>query len=150
MAGRKSGIFAGAAATWETPLFSVSAQAMFDATSDSNGRRFSIGLERTFFAGEHVMITPSVTAIQLDRNYANYYFGVLPGEARAGRETYSPGGTLNTSLGLQMDYLWGDHHALFLQPSTQHLATSSGTARSHRSQSRCCSWATCSVSELGR
>lgn len=115
MAERKSGILAGAAAQWDNPLLSVSAEAMFDATSNSRGRRFTLGLERTFFVGEHVMITPSVTAIQLDKRYANYYFGVLPGEARAGRDAYLPGSTLNTSLGVQMDYMWGGHHALFLQ-----------------------------------
>jgi outer membrane protein len=115
MSERKSGILAGAAARWDSSLLSVSAEAMFDATSDSDGRRFSLGLERTFFVGEHVMITPSVTAIHLDKKYANYYFGVLPGEARAGREAYAPGSTLNTSLGVRADYMWGDHHALFLQ-----------------------------------
>jgi MipA family protein len=115
MAERKSGLLAGAAAEWDTPLLSVSAEAMIDASSSSNGRRLSIGIERSFFVGEHVMITPSVKAVQLDKKYANYYFGVLPGEARAGREAYTPGRTLNTSLGLRTDYMWGDHHALILQ-----------------------------------
>jgi MipA family protein len=115
MAKRKSGFLAGVAAKWDSPLLSVSAEAMIDASGNSNGRRISVGLERSFFAGEHVMITPSVKAMQLDRKYANYYFGVLPGEARAGREAYAPGRTLNTSLGVRVDYMWGDHHALILQ-----------------------------------
>lgn len=115
MAKRKSGILAGAAAKWENPLLTVSTEFMFDAASASEGRRFSLGIERTWFVGEHVMITPSVTAIQLDKKYANYYFGVLPGEARAGRAAYQPGSTLNTEIGLRTDYMWGDHHALFLQ-----------------------------------
>jgi MipA family protein len=115
MAERKSGILAGAAAKWESPLLSVYAEVMFDATSYSEGRRFSFGLERTFIVGEHVMITPSVTAIQLDKKYANYYFGVLPGEARAGRGAYMPGSTMNASLAVQTDYMWGDHHVLLLQ-----------------------------------
>jgi MipA family protein len=115
MARRKSGLLAGAAAKWDSPLLSVSAEAMIDASSNSNGRRVSIGLERSFFVGEHVMITPSVKAMQLDKKYANYYYGVLPAEARAGREAYAPGRTLNTSLGVRTDYMWGDHHALILQ-----------------------------------
>jgi outer membrane protein len=115
MAERKSGFLVGAVAKWESPLLSVSAEAMFDATSYSKGRRLSIGLERTFFVGEHVMITPSMTAIQLDKKYANYYFGVLPGEARAGRAPYAPDSILNTSIGVQTDYMWGDHHALIMQ-----------------------------------
>lgn len=115
MAERKSGLLAGAATKWDSPLLSVSAEAMFDATSHSKGRRFSIGLERTFFVGERVMITPSVTATQMDKKYANYYFGVLPGEARDDREAYLPGSTLSTSLGVAMEYMWGDHHALILQ-----------------------------------
>jgi outer membrane protein len=115
MAKRKDGILAGAASKWDNPLFSLSAEYMFDAASASEGTRASLGIERTFFVGEHVMITPSVTAIQLDRKYANYYFGVLPGEARTGRAAYEPGSALNTSFGLRTDYMWGEHHALFLQ-----------------------------------
>lgn len=115
MSERKSGILAGATVNWDSPLLSVSAEVMFDVTGHSNGGRFSIGLERTYFVGERVMISPSAKATRLDRRYATYYFGVLPGEARAGREAYSPGSTLNASLGVQTDYLWGDHHALFLQ-----------------------------------
>jgi MipA family protein len=115
MAERKSGFLAGAAARWDSPLLSVSAEAMIDASGNSNGRRVSIGLERSFFVGEHMMITPSVKAMQLDKKYANYYFGVPPVEARAGREAYAPGRTLNTSLGVRTDYMWGDHHAVFLQ-----------------------------------
>jgi outer membrane protein len=115
MARRKSGILAGAAGKWDNPLLSLSAEFMFDVGSTSKGSRFSLGLERTFSVGEHVMITPSVKAIQLDKKYTNYYFGVLPGEARAGRAAYEPGSTVNTSLGLRTDYMWGEHHALFLQ-----------------------------------
>lgn len=115
MGERKSGILAGGAVKWDSRLLSVSAEAMFDATSHSKGRRFSIGLERTFLVGERVMITPGVTVIQMDRRYANYYFGVLPGEARADREVYLPGSTWSASLGVQTEYLWGDHHALILQ-----------------------------------
>jgi MipA family protein len=115
MTERKSGILAGVAAEWESPLLTVSAEAMFDVSSNSKGRRFSLGVEHAFFVGEHVMITPSVAAIHLDKKYANYYFGVLPGEARADRDAYEPGSALNASLGVQTDYLWGEHHALFLQ-----------------------------------
>jgi outer membrane protein len=115
MAERKSGILAGAAARWDSPLLSVSAEAMIDASSNSKGRRFSVGLERTFFVGERVMVTPSLKAIQLDKRYAMYYFGVLPGEVRAGREAHAPGRTMNTAIGVQTDYMWGDHHVIFLQ-----------------------------------
>jgi outer membrane protein len=124
MAERKNGILAGVAARWEGSLLSVSVAAMFDATSVSKGRRFSLGLERTFFVGEHVAITPSATAIQLDNKYANYYFGVLPAEARGGRAAYAPGRTMNTSLGIRTDYMRGDHHALFLQ--AEYTALGSG------------------------
>lgn len=115
MAERKSGILAGVAAKWDSSLLNVSAEAMLDVTGHSKGRRFSLGLERAFVVGEHLMITPGVTAIRLDSKYANYYFGVLPGEVRAGRDSYAPGSTLNTSFSVRMDYMWGEHHLLFLQ-----------------------------------
>lgn len=112
---RKSGILVGAAVRWDGPLLGIFAEAMVDASGNSKGRRLSVGLDRSFIVGEHVIITPSVKTTQMDRKYANYYYGVLPGEARAGRKAYAPGRTLNTSLGMQADYMWGDHHALFLQ-----------------------------------
>lgn len=115
MSDRKSGILAGAAVRWDGPLLGVFAEAMFDASGNSKGARLSVGFERSFVVVGKVMFTPSVKIMQLDRKYANYYYGVLPGEVRAGREAYASGSTLNTSLGLQADYMWGDHHALMLQ-----------------------------------
>ncbi|MET0281400.1 MAG: MipA/OmpV family protein [Steroidobacteraceae bacterium] len=115
MAKRKDSFLAGGAAKWETPWFSLSADAMFDANSASEGSLFSLGIERTFFYGQHLMITPSVEATKLDKKYTDYYYGVRPEEARAGRAAYRPGSTVNTSVGLRVDYMFDEHHALLLQ-----------------------------------
>lgn len=115
MARRKNGILVGGAARWEMPQLSVSADVMFDANSASKGSRMSLEVERMFFVGGQMMITPGFSASLLDRKYTNYYYGVSPTEVRIDREIYEPGSTFNLSAGLRGDYIFGVHHALFIQ-----------------------------------
>lgn len=115
MSRRKNGFFSGPAAKWSNPLVDVSAQWMFDVSGNSKGQRLSLGLERSWFVGQHWMFTPSVTATWMDRKYADYYYGVRTTEARAGRPAYVADSTVNTELALRADYMLDEHQALFLQ-----------------------------------
>jgi len=114
---RKSGMMSGPAVEWSNPFVNVSAEWMFDVSGDSKGQRASIGLERSFFFGEHVMVTPSVTATWLDEKYANYYYGVRSVEARAGRPAYVVDSTVNTEVALRTDYMFDARQAVFIQLS---------------------------------
>jgi outer membrane protein len=102
---RKDQILGGASAKWSNELFELSADWMFDVSGESKGQRISLGLERSFPIGNRLRLTPSATAIWLDEKYADYYYGVRIGEARADRPAYTADGTLNFELGLRADYM---------------------------------------------
>jgi MipA family protein len=115
MAKRKNGIFSGPTFKWSNPVVDVFGEAMFDLSGNSKGQRISLGLERQFHIGERFMITPSATAIMLDKKYADYYYGVRSTEVRADRPAYSVGSTVNTDFSVRADYMLDEHQALFLQ-----------------------------------
>ena len=110
---RKDGILAGASAKWSNPLVDVSAEWMYDASSESKGQRVSVGLERSFPVGERFRITPSATAIWLDKKYADYYYGVRSAEARANRPAYVVDSTLNAEISLRTDYMIDERQMVF-------------------------------------
>jgi len=113
---RKAGIFAGPSFRWTTPIADVFGEWMFDTSGNSNGQRVSIGLERQFQIGERLMLTPSITAMWLDHQYADYYYGVRSDEARAGRSAYSiEDSVVNTEFSLRADYFFNQHQAMFVQ-----------------------------------
>jgi MipA family protein len=105
MAERKDQILAGASAKWSNELLEVSANWMTDVSGESKGQRISLGLERSFPIGDRFRITPSATAIWLDKKYADYYYGVRIGEVRADRPAYTADSTLNFELALRADYM---------------------------------------------
>jgi MipA family protein len=111
---RKGGLWTGLTSTWSNPLVNVSAQWMTDASSYSKGQRMSLGLERSFFVGDKLMFTPSVTAMWMDDKYADYYYGVRKSEARIGRPAYIAESSMNTQFSLRTDYMMDEHQALFL------------------------------------
>lgn len=113
---RKAGIFAGPTFKWSNPIADVFGEAMFDASGNSKGQRFSLGVERQFHLGDDFMITPGVTAIWSDKKYANYYYGVRSTEALAARPEYTIGdSTVNTEFTLRADYFINPRQAVFLQ-----------------------------------
>lgn len=114
MAERNSGLFAGPVVRWNNPLVNVAAEWMLDASSNSKGQRVSLGLERTWFVGRQVMLTPSATTTWLDADYADYYYGVRTSEARANRPAYAAGRTTTTDLSLRTTYLLDQKQALIL------------------------------------
>jgi outer membrane protein len=111
---RKSGLFSGPSFKWENPIANVFGEWMFDVSGNSKGQRVSLGLEHSFHIGEHLMLTPGVTGIWLDKKYADYYYGVRSTEVRAGRPTYRVDSTMNTKISLRADYFLDPHQAVFL------------------------------------
>jgi MipA family protein len=123
MAERKSGIFAGPSVKWRNPVVDVFGEWSFDVSGNSKGQRINFGLERQFHVGERLMFTPSATASWLDRKYADYYYGVRSGEARASRPAYLADSTLNVELSMRTDYLLDQHQAVFVQLGYTMLGT---------------------------
>lgn len=122
MAERKSGFWAGAKVEWETDLVDVSADWAADASSDSNGQKFSLGVSKSWHFGEHVMLIPRLSATWQDGKYNNYYFGVLNSEALPNRTAYQAESGVNTELGLTGIYLFDQHHSLMLNAGVTRLS----------------------------
>lgn len=122
MAARKGGFWAGAKAEWENDFVNISAEWTADASGNSKGRKFSLGLEKEWHLGEHTMLAPYVTAHWLDKKYVDYYHGVRAAEATAGRAAYVGKGGLNLDIGLRTMYQFDEHHSMLLDVSTTRLA----------------------------
>ncbi|WP_325090067.1 MipA/OmpV family protein, partial [Burkholderia contaminans] len=66
-------------------------------------------------------ITPHVGAEWLSNKYVDYYYGVRPSEARAGRAAYSAGSTVNVSAGTRIDYRPTKQQTIFLDVGVSRL-----------------------------
>jgi MipA family protein len=114
MENRKQGIFMGPFAKWSNPFVNVTAEWMLDASRNSEGQRFAIGVERTFGPiAQRLMFTPSLAVASLDKKYTDYYYGVRSAEARPDRPAYVAERTATTELGLRIDYMFSQKQAVF-------------------------------------
>jgi outer membrane protein len=122
MAERKGGFWVGGKAEWENEFFGLSAEWTADASGNSKGRKFSLGVEKTWQLGQHAMVTPYVKANRLDKKYVDYYYGVRAAEATAGRAAYVGKGGVNVDIGLRALYQFDDHHSMMLDVGVTRLA----------------------------
>ncbi|WP_445262168.1 MipA/OmpV family protein [Pseudomonas sp. EA_35y_Pfl2_R111] len=111
---RDGGFWAGAKVEWQNELVNVNAEWLADVSGDSDGQRFTLGLERTWTFGEHMMLTPRLAAIWQDQEYVDYYFGVRSDEVRFDRAAYKGKSTINTEFGVRGTYLFDQQHSVFL------------------------------------
>jgi len=124
---RKAGFWAGGAALWRTPYVNLSAELLGDVSGHSKGTQFKLSAERGFKSGAFEL-TPRVAAIWLDSKYVDYYYGVRPGEATAGRAPHAGESTLNVELGLRANYRFAPRQSVFVDVSG--TALGSGIKRS--------------------
>lgn len=122
MSDRKGGFWAGAKVKWRSDLADVSAEWLGDVSGNSKGQRFTLGLERSWRIGEHIMLTPRLAAIWQDEKYVDYYFGVQENEARIDRAAYDGKSGINTEFGVRGNYMFDDHHSVFLDLKATSLA----------------------------
>ena len=113
MAEREGGVWVGGEAIWRTPFGNLSAELMGDASSHSEGRQFRLQADRRFDVGQF-SFTPRLAAIQLDREYVGYYYGVNGSEVRAGRPRYEGDSAVNVEVGLRVDYRLAARQNVFL------------------------------------
>ena len=117
---RKAGAWIGGAVLWHTGIVDVAAEWLGDVSGYSEGQRATLGLQRRFPLGAF-SITPRIEGVWLDRRNASYYYGVRAQEALAGRASYEADSTVNTRLGVRVDYRIGARHSLFLDLSSTRL-----------------------------
>jgi outer membrane protein len=119
---RKGGIWAGAKVEWHSEIVDVSAEWLTDLSGHSKGTRLSLGLERTWMFGEHMMLTPRVTAIWQDKKTIDYYYGVRDDEVRTGRTAYNGNSGTNVEFGTRGTYMFNQHNSIFLDVKVTSLA----------------------------
>jgi outer membrane protein len=122
MAEREGGFWAGAKAEWENELVDVSAQWTGDMSGHSEGRQFSLGLEKNFRLSDKVMLVPHAAAHWLDKKYVDYYYGVHANEATASRGAYTGKAGVNMEVGLRAMYHIDRNHGVLFDVSVTSLA----------------------------
>jgi outer membrane protein len=122
MAERKGGFWAGARMQWKTAWADVAAEALADASSNSKGQRFNLGVEKTWHIGERMMITPRVVASWQDKKFNDYYYGVRADEVRAGRAAYLGKSGVNAELGVRGVYMFDQRHSAFVDLEVSRLS----------------------------
>ena len=118
MAERKGGLWLGGAVTWDNPMLQLSAD-WLKATNDSKGQQFEVIAEHAFHYGRF-QLTPHISALRYDRKYVDYYFGVLPGEARPDRPAYDGDATTQVSAGVRVNYFLSKQQLLLIDVSDTH------------------------------
>ncbi len=119
---RKSSLWLGAAATWDTGPVQLSAELLADASGHSKGRQFTLKAERRFQQGAWD-ITPRVQVQQQDRKYVDYYYGVEGTEARLGRPAYEGSSTVNLQAGVRVGYTLAPRQWVFVDLSSTRLGS---------------------------
>jgi outer membrane scaffolding protein for murein synthesis (MipA/OmpV family) len=85
---------------------SVRAAWMTDLLDRHEGAQTELTYRYAFSRGRWTF-SPYVSAIWMDDDLSDYYFGVDPDEARTGRPEYELGSTFNLDYGLNTSYAWG-------------------------------------------
>lgn len=122
MAERKSSFWLGGTATWRAGWATLSAEVLGDATSESKGSRMSLGIERSFAAGDFEL-TPRLVAHRVDRKFVDYYYGVRAEEATAWRAAHAGSASTNLEAGLRVGYAIAPRHRVSLDLSTTRLGS---------------------------
>lgn len=122
MAERKASFWLGGFAQWRTGWATLSVEALGDASRESKGGRFSLGVERGFAAGDFEL-TPRLVVHRVDRRFVDYYYGVRAEEATAFRPAHAGQSATNLEAGLRIGYALAPRHRLSLDLSTTRLGS---------------------------
>lgn len=110
---RKGGYWLGAKTEWKNSVLNVSADWTGDASGNSKGQRFNLGVNKPWRFGQLTLI-PRLGLTWHDKKYNDYYFGVRDSEARADRAAYQADAGVNVELGLNAMYMFDRHHSMML------------------------------------
>lgn len=119
---RKGSLWLGGAVMWRTDFANLSAELLGDASGNSKGTRFKLGIDRRFQYGAFDF-TPRLAANWMDRKYVAYYYGVNASEVRADRPLYEGDATVNVEAGLRIGYALAPKQSIFLDLSTTRLGS---------------------------
>ncbi|WP_414440612.1 MipA/OmpV family protein [Burkholderia sp. 22PA0106] len=120
MQDRKGALWYGPALAWRNAFGTLSGDFLLGG---NKGEQAKLEFSRTFHAGRF-SIEPHVGAQWLDHSYTDYYYGVMPSEARAWRPAYTAGSTWQYSLGSQFTYALDAHQRVLLDVGVTRLGGS--------------------------
>ena len=103
MAIRNSSTDAGLSYRYKQPWGTLQAELLHGVSDTQSGTEARLGYSMETQSGRWTL-RPSVTLAWRNAKLNDYYYGVTPGEATAGRPAYSAGAGLNASLGLYASY----------------------------------------------
>ncbi|MGH8443672.1 MAG: MipA/OmpV family protein, partial [Solimonas sp.] len=117
---RKDSFWGGAALRWDAGIAVLSAQWLTDLSGYSEGQKASLSIERSFTAGRFIF-TPRAGASWQDSKFIDYYYGVKPSEARAGRPAYTGESSIGFQTGLRTAYLLNSKQSVFVDAGIELL-----------------------------
>lgn len=109
----------GPALDWRSAFGTLSADYL---VGGNKGARASLGFRKSFDFGK-VSLSPHAGVDWLSAKYVDYYYGVLPSEARAGRSAYTGKATWSASIGASVDYSLTSRQSLLLDVGVSHLGS---------------------------
>ncbi len=120
MQDRHGAFWYGPALAWDTAFGRLSGDFLLGG---NKGEQAKLEFSRQFQVGRF-SIEPHVGAQWLSAKYTDYYFGVMPSEARADRPAYTAGATWQYSLGSQFNYQLTKHQRVLLDVGVTRLGGS--------------------------
>ena len=84
-----------------------------------DGQTLELQATVPFPVGQRMIVLPSVGVDWHSADATSYYFGVRSGEERPGRPEYSPGASLNRTVGLGVRYRASDRLGFIVQTSRE-------------------------------
>lgn len=114
MAERKSGVWAGARAAWQSDWLDLHADWTHDISGNSNGQEISAGVERSWQISNSINLAPRISAVWSDSKSLNYYYGVRDDEVRSGRAAWQGGSGVTVEVGMQGVYEFTRHQSLII------------------------------------
>ncbi|MES2189642.1 MAG: MipA/OmpV family protein [Pseudomonadota bacterium] len=103
MAPRDSGIDLGLSYRYSQRWGTIQAELVRDVGNTSRGSEARLGYSYDWRSGA-LLLRPTISFSLRDAKLNNYYYGVSPAEALAGRPAYAPGSGVNTQIGLYASY----------------------------------------------
>ncbi len=103
MTPRDSGIDLGLSYRYSQRWGTLQAELVRDVGNTSRGSEARFGYSYDWRSGA-LLLRPTISVSLRDAKLNNYYYGVTPAEAIAGRPAYAPGSGVNTQIGLYASY----------------------------------------------
>ena len=125
---RRSALFGGLAYNAENDLGSMSLGYFTDLGNASHGGYVDLLFNRTLFKNQLWEVSGTFELSRSDSKYANYYFGVTPGEVTPARALYTLGASTNVTLWLTGQYKFGRQYALMFGANVTRLGASAAAS----------------------